>query len=164
LATASPHRLIPTTKTQRRSLGLQSCINAGDPPKRNLLHKVQQPLAAHAPAFCKASEKMAILPEMMFVCQRCLHKPEDSLFIPATAQIQATSKVCGLSTQEMIKMRGWVFLKKKSLEGAPHRHQSFSKSACKTMRLGASHATNPCNDLICPFDDIHLKMPPDALI
>jgi hypothetical protein len=75
-------------------------------------------VAADAPGFCEASEKIVIPPKMVFHCQPSLSKPKESSFISATAHIQAISKVCGLSTQEMIKMSGWVFHKKKSLEGA----------------------------------------------
>ena len=132
MAIANAHRLIPTNERQRRSLVLQLYTNTLDSPKYNLLHKVQQPVAdINAPGFHEKAEKIIIPPEMMFLHQHCLAKPNDSFFISTIAHTQVISKACGLLTQELItKMRGWVFLKKKLPKGAPCRHQSFSESVC----------------------------------
>ena len=157
MATASAHRLIPTNERQRRSSVHQLYTNGLDPPKYNLLHKAQQPVDVNAPGFREALEKIVIPPQMIYLYQHCLAKPKDSFFISAIAHIQVISKVCGLSTQEMIKMRGWVFLKKKSPKGAPYRYQSFSESVYETMILGTGDTTNPRN-LVYRFDQVVLKM------
>jgi hypothetical protein len=157
VAKTSARNHIPTTKKQRRSSLLNLYTNALDPPKYNLLHKAQQPVAADAPGFREASEKIIIPSEMMLLYQHFLAKPKESFFISAMAHINIISKVCGLSMQEMIKMRGWVFLRKKSLKGAPYRYQTFSESVYATMMLGSNDETNPRN-LIYRFDDVLVKM------
>jgi hypothetical protein len=150
-------RHIPTTKKERMSSVVNLYTNGLDPPNYNRLHKAQQPVAADAPGFREASENIVIPPEMMFLYQHCLAKPKESFFISAIAHIQVISQVCGLTTKEMIQMRGWVFLKKKSSKGSPYRYQSFSESVYETMIVGARNEINPRN-LIYRFDDVVLKM------
>jgi hypothetical protein len=62
VATASAHRHIPTTKKQRKSSVANLYTNGLDPPKYNLLHKAQQPVAANAPGFREALESITIPP------------------------------------------------------------------------------------------------------
>ena len=157
VATASAHHLIPTTEKQRTSSLVNLYTNGLDLPKYNQLHKAQQPVAADAPGFREALENIVIPAEMMFLYQHCLAKPKESFFISATAHIQVISKACGLSPQEMIKMRGWVFLKKKSSKGAPYRYQSFSDSVYETMLAGAANEFNP-RILVYRFQDVVEKM------
>jgi hypothetical protein len=157
LAKASAHRHIPITKNQRKSSVANLYTNGLDPPKYNLLHKAQQPVAANAPGFREALESITIPPQMMFLYQTCLAKPKESFFISAIAHIQVISKACGLSTEEMIKMRGWVFLKKKSPKGAPYRYQSFADSVYETVVLGANNKNNP-RKLVYRFDEVLTKM------
>ncbi len=57
----------------------------------------------------------------------------------------------------MIVMRGWVFLTKNTLKGAPHRHQSFADSLCDTVTLGANDEVN-CRNLIHRFEEVLHKM------
>jgi hypothetical protein len=57
----------------------------------------------------------------------------------------------------MLKMRGWFFLKKKSLGGSPCRCQSFSDSVYETTKLGAKNPNNP-RHLVCWFDEVLRKM------
>jgi hypothetical protein len=157
VATASAYHLIPTTKKQRKSSVVNLYTNGLDPPKYNLLHKAQQPVAANAPGFREALENIIIPPRMIFLYQTCLTKPKDSFFISVIAHIQVISKACGLSTQEMIKMRGWVFLKKKSPKGAPYRHQSFSHLVYETVMLDAKDENNLRN-LVYRFEEVLTKM------
>jgi hypothetical protein len=70
-------------------------------------------VAANAPGFIEASETVAIQPQLTGLCQSCLTKIKHSFFIATTAHIDAISQVCGLSTEEMIKMKRWLFLKRK---------------------------------------------------
>ena len=128
-----------------------------DPPKYNLEHEAHKPVAADAPGFREALDNITIPTEMMFLYQHCLAKPKDSFFISATAHIQVISKVCGLTTKEMIQMRGWVFINRKTPKGVRFRYQSFFESVYQTTKLGASDETNTRN-LIYRFDDIVLKM------
>jgi hypothetical protein len=93
----------------------------------------------------------------MCLCQNCLAKPKDSFFISASVHIQVISHACGLTTKDMLKMRGWFFLKKKSLGGSPYRYQSFSDSVYETTKLGAKNPHNP-RYLVCRFDEILRKM------
>jgi hypothetical protein len=58
----------------------------------------------------------------------------------------------------MIKMRGWVFLKKKSPKGgAPYCYQYFSDSVYETVMPGAKDENNPCN-LVYRFREVLTKM------
>ncbi len=114
-------------------------------------------MAADAPGFRQALENIIIPAEMMFLYHHCLAKPKESFFISAIAHIQVISRACGLTTKEIIKMRGWVFLKKKSLKGAPYRYQSFSESVYQTLVHGGNDENNPRN-LLYRFDDVIQKM------
>jgi hypothetical protein len=150
-------RLIPTTKKERISSVVNLYTNGLDPPNYNRLHKAQQSVAADALGFREALENIVIPPEMIFLYQHCLAKPKESFFILAIAHIQVISKVCGLTTKEMIQIRGWVFLKKRSPKGAPYWYQTFSESVYETIMLG-SHVRNNPQNLIYRFYDIVLKM------
>jgi hypothetical protein len=83
--------------------------NGLDPPKFNLLHKAQQPVSADAPGFREAMDGFVVPPQLMHLYQNCLAKPKDSFFISASVHIQVISHACGLTTKDMLKMRGWVF-------------------------------------------------------
>jgi hypothetical protein len=157
VATASAHRLIPTTAKQRTSSVSNLYTNGLDAPKYNKLHKAQQPVAVDAPGFREALENIVIPQEMMFLYQTCLAQPKESFFISAIAHIQVIAKACGLSTQEMIMMRGWVFLNKISLNGAPYRYQSFADSLYDTVTLGANDDVNYRN-LMYRFEEVLKKM------
>ncbi len=100
--------LIPATKKERMSSVISLYTNGLDLPNYNRLHKAQQPVAADAPGFRQASENIVIPLQMMLLYQHCLEKPKESFFISALAHIQVILKVCGLTTKEMIQMRGWV--------------------------------------------------------
>jgi hypothetical protein len=100
-----------------------------------------QPVSADAPGFCEAMDVFVVPPQSMRLYQNCLAKPKDSFFISASVHIQVISHACGLTTKDMLKMRGWVFLKKKSLGGSPCRHQSFSDSVYETRKRGAKTPT-----------------------
>ncbi len=80
--------------------------NGLDLPQYNLLHKAQQPVSANAPGFSEALENFAVPPQMMFLYNSVLEKPKESFFISAIAHIQVISLACGLTSEEMIKMRG----------------------------------------------------------
>jgi hypothetical protein len=142
VATASAHRLIPTTAKQRTSSVANLYTNGLDAPKYNQLHKAQQPVAADAPGFREALQNIVIPQEMMILYQTCVTQPKESFFLSALAHIQVISKACGLSTQEMIQIRGWVFLNKNSLRGAPYRYQSFADALYDTVMLGANDEVN----------------------
>jgi hypothetical protein len=53
----------------------------------------------------------------------------------ATAHVQVVATACDLTPQALIKMRGWVFVKKKICAGAgsTYRYQSFANSVYKTL-------------------------------
>jgi hypothetical protein len=158
MATASAPRLIPTTAKQRTSSVVNLYTNGLDAPKYNQLHKAQQPVAADAPGSREALENIVIPQEMIFLYQNCLAQPKESFFISATAHIQVISKACGLSTQEMIKMRGWVFLKNKTLkQGARYRYQSFQDSVYNTVTRVTNLEVNYRN-LTYRFDAVLQKM------
>jgi hypothetical protein len=156
-ATASAPPLIPTKKKQRKPSIVNLHTNGLDPPKFNLLHKAQQPVSADAPGFCEAMDVFVVPPQLMCLCQNCLAKPKDSFFVSASVHIQVISHVCGLTTKDMLKMRGWVFLKNEWLGGSPCRCQSFSDSVYKTTKLGGKNPNNPCC-LVCRFDEVLRKM------
>ena len=91
VAKASGHRLIPVDTKQRRSSVLNLYANALDPRKYNLMHKAQQPVAADAPGFREAAEKIKIPAQMMILYQHCLQKPKDSFFISDKQPSQSTN-------------------------------------------------------------------------
>jgi hypothetical protein len=107
------HRHIPTTIKERRTSLINLYMNGLDLPKYNLLHKAQQSVDADAPGFSEALKNIVIPAKLMYLYQNCLVKPKESFFIAAIAHIQVISEACGLSAEDMIKMRGWVFLQKK---------------------------------------------------
>jgi hypothetical protein len=132
-ATASAPHLIPTTKKQRKSSVVNLHTNRLDPPKFDLLHEAQQPVSADAPGFREALDVFVVPPQLMSLHQNCLAKPKDSFFISASVHIHVISHACGLTTKDMLKMRGWVFLKKKSLGGSPCRRQSCTMLVGRTL-------------------------------
>jgi hypothetical protein len=156
-ATSSAPHLIPTTKKQGKSSVVNLHTNGLDSPKFNLLHKAQQPVSADAPGFREAMDGFVVPPQLMHLYQNCLAKPKDSFFISASVHIQVISHACGLTTKDMLKMRGWIFLKKKSLGGSLCRHESFSDSVYKTTKLGAKNPNNP-RYLVHRFDEVLRKM------
>jgi hypothetical protein len=108
-AIASAPHLIPTKKKQRKSSVVNLYTNGLDPPKFNLLHKAQQPVSADAPGFREAMDGFVVPPQLMYLYQNCLAKPKDSFFISASVHIHVISHACGLTTKDMLKMRGWFF-------------------------------------------------------
>jgi hypothetical protein len=161
VAAASACRLIPISDKQRRSSVLQLAAQhqCTQPAKCSRLHKAQQPVAANAPGFLEASETVDIPPELTCLCQNYLAKIKHSFFIAATAHIDAISQVCGLSTEEMIELKGCVLLKRKPPKAAPCRHQTFSESSVHEMiKLGGNVPTNQHRDLICRFEKVLKKL------
>jgi hypothetical protein len=92
------------------------------------------PAGAHG--FLQASDALVILPTLKHLCNNCLTQTKEAFFISATAHVNVISQVCSLTTEEMIKMRGWAFLKTKSPDGSPCHHQTFSNSECETIQQG----------------------------
>jgi hypothetical protein len=114
-------------------------------------------VSADAPGFCEAMDGFVVPSQLKYLYQNCLAKPKDCFFISASVHIQVISHACGLTTKDMLKMRGWVFLKKKSLGGSPYRYQSFSDSVYETTKLGAKNPHNP-RCLVCRLEEVLQKM------
>jgi hypothetical protein len=113
--------------------------NGLDLPKHNRLHKVQHPVTPDAPGFLEALDALVIPPALKQLCNNCLTPTKPAFFISATAHLNVISQACGLTTEEMIKMRGWVFLKTKSSDRSPCRHQTFSNSSMQGDPTGGGN-------------------------
>ena len=106
-------RQIPTKSQQRMSTAVNLYTNGLEAPKYNKGHKAQLPVAIDASGFREALDDIEIPQGLIYLYSRCLDNPKESFFQSAVAHLKVISKCCGMTPSDVIKMRGWVFLKKK---------------------------------------------------
>jgi hypothetical protein len=157
LAKARAGRLIPTSSKQTKSAVSQLHTNGLDPPKFNRCHKAQYPVSINAPGFREASEQVTIPAKLTYLYNNCLKSTKEAFFISALSHIQVIATICGLSTEDIIKMRGWVFLRKKSSKGPHYRYQTFADAVYEIVKRGGDGHTNFVN-LVYRFDEVLKKM------
>ena len=158
-AKAHTGRHAPTSSSKRaKSASCQLHTNGLDLPKFNRHHKAQLPVAQDAPGFLEANDALIIPRTLRHLYNNCLTQTKPAFFISATAHVHAIAQVCGLTIEQMIKMRGWVFLKSKRSGRSSHRHQTFSDSVYDTIeRMGGNVPSNYAT-LVSRFDGVLEKL------
>jgi hypothetical protein len=155
MAAVRNRHLIPQPGKGNRSSVVNLYTNGLDPPERSRNHKAQQPVAMDAPGFREALQTVTIPPTMLLLYQQSLGRPRDSFFMSAAGHIKVIATACTMSPYELIKMRGWVFLKKRSLRGAPYRYQTFLESVFIAIKNGNQ---GDMRKLVYRFDAVLEKM------